>query len=196
VGTAETADTGGISTRTTPQISTQRTGQRRALVGCPWRDVPDRSGPWWRVYALLTCWQLTGMWQRLESTLVEAADAAGKLSWQVSVDQATARAHVHAAGAGRDARIGQPANQAITPWASRAAGGPPRPMSRPTSTAACWPTRPTPLARTGTGSPPAAFGRPSRSRPTRPATVPARAHTADAHTVRVTIIDHWLKRLS
>ena len=25
----------------------------RARTGCPWRDVPDRYGPWWRIYALL-----------------------------------------------------------------------------------------------------------------------------------------------
>jgi transposase len=27
----------------------------RVRVGCPWRDVPDRYGPWWRVYALFAC---------------------------------------------------------------------------------------------------------------------------------------------
>lgn len=28
----------------------------RVRVGCPWRDVPPRYGPWWRVYALFSCW--------------------------------------------------------------------------------------------------------------------------------------------
>ena len=76
--------------------------RHRTRVGCPWRDVPDRYGPWWRVYALFACWQLLGVWERIESALIAAADAAGKLSWQVSVDSTTSRAHVHAAGARRD----------------------------------------------------------------------------------------------
>lgn len=64
--------------------------RHRTRVGCPWRDVPDRYGPWWRVYALFACWQLLGVWERIESALVAAADThsdtASKLSWQVSVD--------------------------------------------------------------------------------------------------------------
>jgi transposase len=32
----------------------------RARVGCPWRDVPDRYGPWWWVDALFACWQVLG----------------------------------------------------------------------------------------------------------------------------------------
>ena len=40
--------------------------------------------------------------RRIESALIGAADAKGKLSWQASVDSTTARAHVHAAGARRD----------------------------------------------------------------------------------------------
>lgn len=68
----------------------------RVRVGCPWRDVPGRYGPWWRVYA---CWQLLGVWRRIEDALLGIADAAGKVDWQVSVDSTTARAHIHAAGA-------------------------------------------------------------------------------------------------
>lgn len=74
----------------------------RVRVGCPWRDVPHRYGPWWRVYALFSCWQLLGVWKRVEAALLAAADASGKVAWQVSVDSTTTRAHVHAAGARRD----------------------------------------------------------------------------------------------
>lgn len=76
----------------------------RVRVGCPWRDVPDRYGPWWRVYALFACWQLLGAWEQIEQSLIAAADAAGKIGWDVSVDSTTARAHVHAAGARHDSR--------------------------------------------------------------------------------------------
>ena len=88
----------------------------RVRVGCPWRDVPDRYGPWWRVYALFACWQLLGIWERIEETLIQAADAAGKVDWDVSVDSTTARAHVHAAGARRDSSdrlVGEPDDHAL-----------------------------------------------------------------------------------
>ena len=90
--------------------------RHRVRAGCPWRDVPDRYGPWWRVYALFACWQLLGVWGRVEAALRDAADAAGKLSWQVSVDSTTARAHIHAAGARRDSVervVGEPDHHAL-----------------------------------------------------------------------------------
>jgi hypothetical protein len=68
------------------------------------------------VYALFACWQLLGVWEHIESALVAAADAAGKLSWQVSVDSTTSRAHVHAAGARRDSCelvAGEPEHHAL-----------------------------------------------------------------------------------
>lgn len=88
----------------------------RTRVGGPWRDVPQRYGPWWRVYTLFGCWQLLGVWERIEASLIATADAQGKLSWQVSVDSTTSRAHVHAAGARRDSstRItGEPDDHAL-----------------------------------------------------------------------------------
>lgn len=90
--------------------------RHRVRVGCPWRDVPDRYGPWWRVYALFACWQVLGVWDRAEAALHACADASGKLSWQVSVDSTTSRAHVHAAGARRDSvdRVaGEPDHHAL-----------------------------------------------------------------------------------
>ena len=68
--------------------------QHRTRAGCLWRDVPTRYGPWWRVYALFACWQALGVWARAEAALRAQADAKGKLSWQVSADSTTARAHI------------------------------------------------------------------------------------------------------
>lgn len=85
----------------------------RVRVGCPWRDVPDRYGPWTRVYALFACWQVLGVWERIEAALRGVAQACGKVKWQVSVDSTTSRGHIHAAGARRDsvARVaGEPAD--------------------------------------------------------------------------------------
>ena len=90
--------------------------RHRTRAGCPWRDVPVRYGPWWRVYALFACWQALGVWARVEAALRAQADARGKLSWQVSVDSTTARAHIHAAGARRDSvnRVaGEPDHHAL-----------------------------------------------------------------------------------
>lgn len=90
--------------------------RHRIRVGCPWRDVPDRYGPWWRVYALFAAWQVGGVWNRIEQTLQTIADEAGRIDWQISVDSTTARAHPHAAGARRDSQSrieGEPYDHAL-----------------------------------------------------------------------------------
>ena len=68
--------------------------RHRVRVGCPWRDVPDRYGPWWRVSALFACWQLIGVWAGAEDALRAHADAAGRLSWRVSVDSTLSLIHI------------------------------------------------------------------------------------------------------
>jgi transposase len=74
----------------------------RARTGSPWRDVPPQYGPWQSVYGLFRRWQRDGTWQRLLTALQALADAAGYVTWDVSVDSGTARAHPHAAGARKD----------------------------------------------------------------------------------------------
>ena len=77
----------------------------RTRTGCPWRDIPDRYGPWWRAYALFRSWQVTGVWEHLERELASAVVTAQgpEAVWdEVSVDSTVCRAHVHAAGARRD----------------------------------------------------------------------------------------------
>jgi len=73
----------------------------RARVGSPWRDVPDCYGSWQAVYSLFRRWQRAGIWQRIVTALQTRADAAGLITWDVSVDSTIARAHQHAAGARR-----------------------------------------------------------------------------------------------
>lgn len=71
----------------------------------PWRDVPDRYGRW----------QRDGTRARILLGLQARADAAGLITWDVSVDTTIARAHQHAAGArkrgSRQSRSGHPAHQ-------------------------------------------------------------------------------------
>ena len=73
----------------------------RTRTGSPWRDVPDRYGPWGSVYDLFRRWQRDGTWARIVTALQARADAAGLITWDVSVDPTVARAHQHAAGAGK-----------------------------------------------------------------------------------------------
>ena len=71
----------------------------RARAGCRWRDVPERYGPWASVYGLFRPWQRDGSWAAILTRLQARADAAGLITWEVSVDSTVVRAHQHAAGA-------------------------------------------------------------------------------------------------
>jgi transposase len=51
------------------------------------------------VYGLFRRWQRDGTWKRILTALQAQADAAGLITWDVSVDSTVARAHQHAAGA-------------------------------------------------------------------------------------------------
>jgi transposase len=74
----------------------------RTRTGAPWRDVPGRYGSWQRVYGLFRVWQRDGTWARIVARLQVIADAAGLITWDVSVDSTIMRAHQHAAGARTD----------------------------------------------------------------------------------------------
>ncbi|MFF9908969.1 IS5 family transposase [Streptomyces sp. NPDC013457] len=86
-----------------PQVWTRRQlidGIRwRTRTGAPWRDVPERYGPWDRVYELFRRWQRDGTWARILTQLQAEADAKGLITWEVNVDSTVCRAHQHAAGA-------------------------------------------------------------------------------------------------
>src|SRR5436305_4280613 len=73
----------------------------RTRTGAPWRDVPPAYGPWQTVYGLFRRWQRNGTWRKILAALQGRADAAGLITWDVSVDSTVARAHQHAAGARR-----------------------------------------------------------------------------------------------
>lgn len=85
----------------------------RVRVGSPWRDVPERYGPWPTVYWLFRTWQTRGVWALLVKMLLSMLDRAGALTWTVSVDSTTVRAHRAAAGARRRTIPGEPADRAL-----------------------------------------------------------------------------------
>jgi transposase len=71
----------------------------RVRTGAPWQDVPPEYGSWQAIYALFRRWQRAGVWAAILARLQARADAAGVITWDVSVDSTIARAHQHAAGA-------------------------------------------------------------------------------------------------
>jgi transposase len=74
----------------------------RFRTGAPWRDLPERFGPWQTAYHRHNCWSEDGTYARLHQHLMGSADARGDLEWLVSVDSTIVRAHQHAAGARRE----------------------------------------------------------------------------------------------
>ncbi|MEU0405310.1 IS5 family transposase [Streptomyces sp. NPDC006197] len=71
----------------------------RTRTGTPWRDVPERYGPWGRVYDLFRRWQRDGTWQWIFIELQSRADARGLITWDLNVDSTVCRDRQHAAGA-------------------------------------------------------------------------------------------------
>ncbi len=69
----------------------------RYRTGGPWRDVPDRFGPWPTLWRRHRRFSEDGTWDRILKALLTQADRAGLLDWAVSVDSTVARVHQHAA---------------------------------------------------------------------------------------------------
>jgi transposase len=76
----------------------------RLATGAPWRDLPERDGPWQTVYSRWRRWQRAGVWARVLAARQAGADAAGALDWVLHfLDGTTIRAHQSAAGAKKGA---------------------------------------------------------------------------------------------
>lgn len=71
-------------------------------TGAPWRDVPERFGPWNTVFKRFDRWAKDGTWQRILTTVQARSDAAGRLDWVVSIDSTIVRVHQHGATLARD----------------------------------------------------------------------------------------------
>ncbi len=71
----------------------------RLRTGAPWRDIPERYGPWQTCYERFKRWEEDGTWARLLEDLQVKDDSIGTVELTVSIDSTIARAHQHAAGA-------------------------------------------------------------------------------------------------
>ena len=72
-------------------------------TGAPWRDLPERYGPWQSVATRFYRWVRAGVWDALLAALQQQGEAQGRLDWSAHyVDGSVIRAHQHAAGARRE----------------------------------------------------------------------------------------------
>jgi transposase len=71
----------------------------RTRAGCPWRDVPERYGPWQTVYERHRRWSADGTWEAILDALRMGCDLDEGSDWTVAVDSTVVRAHQHAVGA-------------------------------------------------------------------------------------------------
>lgn len=71
----------------------------RSRTGIPWRDLPERYGPWETAAGRHRRWSLDGTWQRIADRL--RIDASSGEELIASIDSTSVRAHQHAAGAAK-----------------------------------------------------------------------------------------------
>lgn len=69
-------------------------------TGSPWRDLPERYGPYTTVYNRYNRWARAGVWLRIFGALAERSPDSLRL-----IDSSIIRAHQHAAGGKKGARI-------------------------------------------------------------------------------------------
>jgi len=69
-------------------------------TGSPWRDLPERYGPYTTVYNRFNRWARKGVWLRVFETLAASSPQSMHL-----IDSSIIRAHQHAAGAKKGVRI-------------------------------------------------------------------------------------------
>jgi transposase len=117
-------------------LSTARTGRpardRRTLLngifwilctGAPWRDLPERFGPWQTVYDHFRKWRKSGVFARIIEGLQIKLDGQGLIDWELwCVDGANVRATRAAAGADKKVSSGTRTNRKTTLWAAAEAG--------------------------------------------------------------------------
>ena len=68
--------------------------------GAPWRDLPERYGPFQSAHGRLQRWRADGTWEKVLAALRVEADERGLIDWaQWNADSTSVRATRHAAGA-------------------------------------------------------------------------------------------------
>jgi transposase len=91
-------------------------------TGAPWRDLPQRYGPWKTAHERLRKWTADGTWDRILDEVIVKDDSVGQVEWIVSVDSSVVRAHQHAAGARKKGDVRPAGSKHSRSTAKRSAG--------------------------------------------------------------------------
>ena len=92
-------------------------------TGAPWRDLPERFGPWQTVYDYYSRWRRNGVYDRIIEALQVKLDDRGLIDWELwCVDGASVRAARAAGGADKKVWCGTPTSRRTTHWAAAEAG--------------------------------------------------------------------------
>jgi transposase len=74
-------------------------------TGAPWRDLPERYGPWQTVFYRFNRWRRDGTWSRIVTSLLDELDDKGEIDHGLwCIDGSVIRAGRAAAGARKHAR--------------------------------------------------------------------------------------------
>jgi len=91
-------------------------------TGSPWRDLPERFGPWQTVYDHFAKWRALGAYDRILEALHIRLDADGTIDWDLwCIDGSSVRASRAAAGASKKAAGVAQKSRKTTLWAAREA---------------------------------------------------------------------------
>src|SRR5512147_853634 len=73
-------------------------------TGAPWRDLPERYGPWETVFHRFHRWRQDGTWNRIVTSLLDELDDQGQIDHDLwCIDGSVIRASRAAAGAKKNA---------------------------------------------------------------------------------------------
>src|SRR4051812_34518596 len=119
-------------------------------TGAPWRDLPERFGPWNTVYDYFRNWRKAGVFASIIAALQIKLDKKGYIDWDLwcvdgasvwCVDGASVRATRAAAGAGKKASSVTKTNRPTTLWVAQKAGLEPSSTFLQTARELRWPSR-------------------------------------------------------
>jgi transposase len=68
-------------------------------TGSPWRDMPERYGPWKTAHQRFRRWAVDGTWAALKRHVIALAELDEDIDWNAQADSTIVRTHQHAAGA-------------------------------------------------------------------------------------------------
>lgn len=96
----------------------------RIKLGTPWRDIPERYGPWRTCHDRLARWERDDTWLRIVQALQGVTDTQGHINWEgASIDSTHLRAHRSAVGARKQSPQHDPRVVILEEWLGHSRGG-------------------------------------------------------------------------